>query len=93
MRMCSAACHLQLFVPLWTIVWQAPLFMGFSRQEYWIGLPCPPPGDLPNPGIKFLSPVSSALQADSLLLSCWGCPPLNRVVVKLVIGTQHTMEY
>jgi len=40
---------------------QAPLAMGFSRQEYWSGLPCPPPGDLPNPGIKPLSQASSAL--------------------------------
>jgi len=42
---------------------QDPLSMEFSRQEYWSGLPCPPPGDLPNPGIK---PRSPALQADSL---------------------------
>ena len=46
--------------------------MGFSRQEYWNGLPLPSPGDLPNPGIKPSSPTSSALQADSLLLSHWG---------------------
>ena len=49
---------------------QAPLSMGFSRQEYWSGLPCPPPGNLPYPGIK---PLSPALQADSLPLSHWGC--------------------
>ena len=47
----------------WTVAHQAPLSMGFSRQEYWSGLLCPPPGDLPNPGIK---PRSPALQADSL---------------------------
>ena len=47
----------------WTVACQAPLSMGFSRQEYWSGLPCPSPGDLPNPGIK---PRSSALQVDSL---------------------------
>ena len=47
----------------WTVVRQAPLSMGFFRQEYWSGLPCPPPGDLPNPGIE---PRSPALQADSL---------------------------
>ena len=35
------------FVTLWTVAHQAPLFLGFSRQEYWSGLPCPPPGDLP----------------------------------------------
>ena len=46
-----------------TIACQAPLSMGFSRQEYWSGLPCPPPGDLPNPGIE---PRSPALQTDSL---------------------------
>ena len=40
---------------------QAPLSMGFSRQEYWSGWPCPPPGDLPDPGIKPKSPVSTAL--------------------------------
>ena len=39
------------FVTLWTIAHQTPLFMGFSRKEYWNGLPCPPPGDLPDPGI------------------------------------------
>ena len=42
---------------------QGPLSRGFSRQEYWSGLPCPPPGDLPKPGVK---PRSSALQVDSL---------------------------
>ena len=51
---------------------QAPLSTGFSRQEYWSGLPCPPLGDLPNPGIK---PVSSALKVDSLLLNHQGSPP------------------
>ena len=47
----------------WTVACQAPLSMGFSRQEYWSGLPCPPPAGLPNPGIEYRSP---ALQADSL---------------------------
>ena len=42
----------RLFATLWTVVCQAPLSMGFSRQEYWRGLPCPPPGDIHNPGIK-----------------------------------------
>ena len=52
--------HVQLFVILWTIAHQAPLSMGFSRQEYQSGLPCPPPGDRPNPGIKPVSPVAPA---------------------------------
>ena len=47
----------------WTVAHQAPLSMGFSRQEYWSGLPFPSPGDLPNPGVE---PKSPALQADSL---------------------------
>jgi len=47
---------------LWTAAHQAPLSMGFSRQEYWSGLPRPPPGDLPDPGIELESPAS---QVDS----------------------------
>ena len=46
---------------LWTVAHQAPLSMGFSRQEYWSGLPCPPPGDLPHPGIEPASLMSPAL--------------------------------
>ena len=45
----------------WTVARQAPQTMGFSRQEYWSGLPFPPPGDLPDPGIEPTSPASSAL--------------------------------
>ena len=52
----------------------APQSIGFSKQEYCIELPCPPPGDLPDPGIKPVSPVTPALQADSLLLSHQGSP-------------------
>ena len=51
---------------------QAPLSMGFSRQEYWSGLPFPTPGDRPNPGIKTVSPMSPALQVNSLPLSHQG---------------------
>ena len=50
---------------LWTVARQTPLSMGFSRQEDWSGLPCPPPGDLPDPGIE---PMAPALQAGSLPL-------------------------
>ena len=56
----------QLFLTLWTpwtVAHQAPQSMGFSRQEYWSGFPCPPPRYLPHPGIK---PGSPALQADTL---------------------------
>ena len=44
--------HVSLFATPWTVARQAPLSMGFSRQEYWSGLPCPPPGELPDPGIQ-----------------------------------------
>ena len=57
----SHASHVRLFVTSWTVARQAPLSMGFSRQEYWGGLPCPPPGDLPDPGIKPTSLPSPAL--------------------------------
>ena len=53
----------QLFEIPWSVAHQASLFMGFSRQEYWSGLPFPSPGDLPDPGIE---PRSPALQADAL---------------------------
>ena len=53
--------HVQLFATLWTVARQAPLSMVFSRQEYWNGLPFPPPGDLLNPGIKPMSTSYPAL--------------------------------
>ena len=53
--------RVQLCVTLWTVACQVPLPKGFSRQEYWSGLPCPPPGDLPNPGIEPTSLDSPAL--------------------------------
>ena len=55
--------RVRLFAIPWTVVYQASLSMGFSRQEYWSGLPFPSPGDLPDPGIE---PMSPALQADAL---------------------------
>ena len=51
----------QLCVTLWTAAHQAPLSMGFFKQEYWSELPCPPPGDLPDPGIEPTSLMSPAL--------------------------------
>ena len=55
--------HVRLFVTQWTVAYQAPLSKGFSRQEYWSGLPFPSLGDLPDPGIE---PRSPTLQADAL---------------------------
>ena len=59
--MLSCFSHVPLFATPWTIARQAPLSMGFSRQEYWSGLPCPPPRDLPDPGIAPTSLMSPAL--------------------------------
>ena len=53
--------YVRFFVTPWTVAPQAPLSLGFSRQEYCSGLPCPPPGDLPNPGIQPMSLVSPVL--------------------------------
>ena len=63
--------HVQVFVTPWTVACQASLSMRFSREEYWSGLPCPPPGDRPDPGIE---PTSPALQADSLPAEPLGNP-------------------
>ena len=65
---CSVS-RVQLLATPWTVAHQAPLSMGFSRQECWSGLPFTPPENVPDPGIK---PMSRALQADSLSLSHWG---------------------
>ena len=59
-RTCALS-HRRLFVILWTVAHQAPLSMGFPRQEYWSGLLFPSPRDLPDPGIKPVSPVSPTL--------------------------------
>ena len=70
-----------LFATLWTVGSQAPLPMGFSRQEYWSGLPYPPPGDLPHPGIEPASPVFPALQTDSSPAESPG-KPLDVIIVR-----------
>ena len=54
-------CYVQLFATLWILAFQAPLSQGFSRQNYWSRLPCPPPGVLPHPGIELISLTSPAL--------------------------------
>ena len=63
-----------LFATLWTVTQEAPLSMGFSRQEYWSGLPCPPPEDLPNPGIEPTSLMSPALAGRFFTTSTAGKP-------------------
>ena len=74
--------HVQLFATPCTVALQAPPSMGFSRQEYWSGLPFPSPGDLPNPGIK---PRSPALQADTLTSEPPG-KPRNRLPTPVFLG-------
>ena len=90
---CMALSHLVVsvsFVTPWTVARQAPLSMGFSRQEYWSGLPCPPPADLPNPGIE---PRTPALQVDSLLSKPPGKPKKTGVgSLPLLQGIFQTQE-
>ena len=71
------------FATPWTVAHQAPLSMGFSRQEYWRGLPCPPPGHLPDPGIE-PEPLASPTLADRLFTPVRpGKPPALRPGIKL----------
>ena len=90
--------HVQLFATFWTVVCQAPLSMGFFRQEHCSGWPFPPPGNLPNPEIEPTSPVSPALQAVSLLSEPLGKPiylfhfshsPIGRFLKKI----KNLMKY
>ena len=73
--LCWSVSPVQLFTTLWTGALQAPLFMGFSRQEYWSGFPFPSPRDCSDPGIE---PGSPSLQADSLPSELWRKPKLSR---------------
>ena len=69
--------HVRLFVTPWTVAYQAPPSMGFSREEYWSGLPFPSPGGLPDPGIE---PGSPTFQADALTAE----PPGKQPGIKLM---------
>ena len=68
-RVCQSLSHVQLFGTPWRVAHQASLSVRFSRQECWSGLPCPPPGHLPNPGIKPTSLMSPALAGGFLTTS------------------------
>ena len=88
-NICQSLSHVRFFVSPRTVARQAPLSMEFSRQEYWSGLPCASPGDLPHPGIK---PGSPALQADSLPSE----PPRKPVIYngrKLVSSAEKVTLY
>ena len=69
--------YVQLFATLWAVSHQAAMSMGFSRQEYWSGLPFLPPGDLPEPGNKPVSPAASVLKVDSLPSEPPGLPQMQ----------------
>ena len=87
---CSLLSRVWLFAIPWTVAHQAPLSMGFSRQEYWSGLPFPSPEYLSNPGIE---PGSSALKADSLPFELQGRPTnyLLCDTLECVLGKQHKL--
>ena len=74
----SCCSHVQFFATPWTVARQAPLSMEFSRQKYWNGLPWPPPGDLPDPGIK-PTPLTSPALADGFFTmgATWEAPLID----------------
>ena len=75
-----------LLATLWTIAYQVPLSTGLSRQEYWSGLPCPFPGDLPDPGVEPISTAAPAL----LLLSHWGSSLISlKIINKIPTGNNQ----
>ena len=78
------------FATPWTVAHQAPLSLGFSRQEYWSGLPCHPPGDLLNPGIKSMSLMSPALAARFFTASAtWEAPKDTNYQIKVSLNHSH----
>ena len=82
--------RVQCFVTLWTVAGQSPHSMGFSRQEYWSWLPCPPPGDLPDPWIELTSLMSAVLAGEFFTTSVtWEAP---NSVYKGLIGKQEVQE-
>ena len=78
--------HVHLFETLWTVAHQAPLSMGFSRQEYCSGLPFPPPGESTHTGIE---PESPALALGSLPRSHLGNPPIQGLCAVIPSKTDH----
>ena len=82
--------RVRLFETPWTVAHQSPLSMGFSRQEYWSGLPFLSPGDLPDAGIE---PGSPALQADSLLTELKGPLNLRSAAAPFVLILDFSLEW
>ena len=77
----------------WTVALQASLFMGFSRQEYWSGLPFPPPGNFPNPGIKRRIPAAPPLHPDSFTAEPLGKPSEWALLVKDKVRTSLVVQW
>ena len=91
---CVRFSHVLLFAILWTIACQAPLSMGFSRQEHWSGLPCPPPGDLPDPGMEPASLMSPALAGRFFTTSAtWEAPKIRIQGSKKKKIRKHLMSF
>ena len=86
--------RVRLFATPWTVARQAPLSMGFSRQEYWSGLPCPPQGDLPNPGIKPATLTSPQLAGGFFITSTtWGAWATFHGIVESDMTEQLTFSF
>ena len=79
------------FANLWAIAQQPPLSMGLFRQENWSGLPCPPPGDLPDPGIQPMSPIASALAGGFFTTSITWEAPCDPAIPPLYIYLEETI--
>ena len=95
-RVCVRANSLQSCPTLWdpmTIALQVPLSMGFSRQEYWSGLPCPPPGDLPDPGIQPAFLASPALVVEFFTTdTTWEARPQPVHPVNMLCGSSPVLS-
>ena len=88
-NICCWYCPIYILLTPWTVAHWAPLSMGFPRQESWRGLPCPPPGDLPHPGIE---PVHPASQVDSLTLSQQGSPCMYLINTTSILKYQNVQK-
>ena len=78
--------HVWIFVTRWTVAHQAPLSMEFSRQVYWSGLPCPPPADLPDLGIKPASLMSPVMTGGFFTTSStWGASYVPLIYLSLIL--------
>ena len=92
--MLSLFSHVQLFVTSWTVAHQAPLSMGFSRQEYWSGLPFPSPGDLPDPEVESLPLKSSALAGRFFpTLTTWDTHMFSYYLVPFLFSLKKVLSH